>query len=239
MSRSFRVVDRLCVLLLFIRLSLAAVGSDRSAQRGGHGLKPDKFVQASPLIVAAVCRDGVAVITAHTSDQDEPLLYYSHEVECGQDGEEDEDNKPSQSSKSTTTSQSSELPYLDLPRDYAGPLRIHAIDAYGTTMLACGWRSDCDALVARARALAAAQVRRYGPPAAGSISYAKYMTSEVSLHMVQCALSDRVSSARWVAIFRTVNGTGDVPLTAESLLTHSSLLLAMFCRLGSLVASGY
>jgi hypothetical protein len=193
MSRSFRVADRLCVLFLFIRLSLAAVGSGER----GHGLKPDKFVQASPLIVAAVCRDGVAVITAHTSDQDEPLLYYSHEVDCG---EEDEDNISTTQSNKSTSQSSSELPFLDLPRDYAGPLRIHAIDAYGTTMLACGWRSDCDALVARARALAAAEVRRYGPPAAGSISYAKYMTTEVSLHMVQCALSDRVSARRVVVV---------------------------------------
>jgi hypothetical protein len=62
-------------------LILLADGSSPSAAASAAGLEgvnvASPFVSAAPLIVAAVCRDGVAVVAAHTSTDDEPLLYHS------------------------------------------------------------------------------------------------------------------------------------------------------------------
>lgn len=162
--------------LCFSTSSTATASSPSEGPKGNgklYGLSPDKFVQASPLVMAAVCRDGVAVVAAHTSDEDEPLLYYSP---AGADKPAAEDGD-----------------YLDLPDTFAGPFRIHAIDAFGTTMLASGWRADCDEIVARARDLSSAEVQRYGPPISGSMSYARYLTAELSLFMALCVVSEGVS----------------------------------------------
>lgn len=169
-------VQLVCLLLLKLTLVCSSVSSsNRIVSSPGDKIperyKPDRFVQAAPLIVAAVCRDGVAVIAAHTSDEDEPLLYYQPESSI---------SKPNDIQ-----------PFLDLPENFAGPFRIQSIDAYGTTMLTCGWRADCDALVRRAVAMAAAETRRYGEMGS-SASYAKFLASEISLYLAQCAVSEWV-----------------------------------------------
>ena len=169
------IVQLVCLLLFRTTLVYSSSSSNRIVSLPGDKIpersKPDRFVQAAPLIVAAVCRDGVAVIAAHTSDEDEPLLYYQPD--------------------SSTSKPNDIKPFLDLPENFAGPFRIQPIDAYGTTMLTCGWRADCDALVRRAVAMAAAEKRRYGEMGM-SASYAKFLSSEISLYLAQCAVSDWV-----------------------------------------------
>ena len=169
---SIMKANKLLSCILFVLPSFVFVAASSQEATGAasklHGASPDRFIPASPLIMAAVCREGVVVIAAHTSDEDEPLLYYS----AGQEDNESQD-------------------FADLPSDFAGPFRIHSVDTYGTTMLACGWRADCDTLVARARTLAAAELQRHGPLDL-SMSYMRYLTSEVSLYMSECAVSEGV-----------------------------------------------
>jgi hypothetical protein len=141
-----------------------------------HGLKPDTFVLAAPLIVAAVCQDGVVVLAAHTTADDEPLLYHSYP-----DGD-------SNSSNETTASS----PFQDLPSTFGGPFRIQPIDAFGTTLVCTGWRADCERLITRCRALATTEMSQFGAPSQRSI-YGRYLATELSFYMAQCALSERVS----------------------------------------------
>jgi hypothetical protein len=172
----------LTVCLCWSSLILLADGSSASsASSGMEGASP--FVSAAPLIVAAVCRDGVAVVAAHTSTEDEPLLYHS----TLQD-HIDED------------SDSNGVNVQDLPLDYGGPFRIHSIDSFGTTLVSAGWRSDCEVLANSCRSIAASQLARMGPPpaadtAGSSTLYGHFLATELSLYMSTCAVSERVRIA--------------------------------------------
>lgn len=145
-----------------------------------HGVSPDRFVQGAPLTVAAVCRDGVALLAAHAPDDDEPLLYHRHFDENGVD------ERPNQDSTENSPA------FQDLPSDFGGPFRIHPIDGTGTVLASTGWRADCERLVAVAQSLASSERLRYGPPDIGQI-YPQYLATELSLYMAQCAASEGVS----------------------------------------------
>ena len=144
------------------------------------GLKADPFVQASPLICAVVCRDGVLVIAAHVNvDEQEPLLYYSHHDRS--------DNKHADNDDAS---------FLDLPSNFQGPFRIHSIDTVGTCLTSAGWRADAEALVQKGRRLADDERSIFGvSPDELSPLYARYMAMKLSLHLAQCAVSERVSTA--------------------------------------------
>ena len=101
----------------------------------------DKFVEASPLIVAVACRNGVALVAAHTADV--PLLY-------------DDDNDNSHESEDETA-----FYFRDLPMSFAGPFRLQTIitgsssSSSGTSaaLLTAGWRSDAARLLDAARSM--------------------------------------------------------------------------------------
>lgn len=161
---SFLRVPVCCVVISILTSAIAA--STENSKPGTAGTKPDLFVTAAPIVVGAVCRDGVAIVAAHTSHVQEPLLYTIYNEE-----------------------QSSDY-FLDLPENYAGPFRIRSVDAYGTTFVACGWRADGDFLFEKAKSVASAEVLQHGPPS--MTHYRKFLSSQLSLHMAQCALSDKV-----------------------------------------------
>ncbi len=144
----------------------ASSSANNNDMPGRAGMKLDSFVTAAPLVLGAVCRDGVALIAAHTSSAEEPLLYTIHQ-------------------------QSSDDWFLDLPENYAGPFRIRRVDRCGTAFVACGWRADGDYLWDKVKAVAAAEILQYGPPS--MTYYRKYLASQLSLCMAQCALSDQVN----------------------------------------------
>jgi hypothetical protein len=107
--------------------------------------KPDPFVQASLLVVGMACRDGVALVAAHSSDKEgEAVLSYAVEKEPN----DDDDDKSV---------------FLDLPSSYGGPFRIHPIGSGGTALSACGWRADGSGrLLDVARDLAAEEKKYFG-----------------------------------------------------------------------------
>ena len=143
-----------------------------------HGITPDTFVQAAPLMVAAVCRDGVVILAAHTSADDEPLLYHCYSSE-----EQEEDIASSKNESSSL--------FQDLPRKYGGPFRIQPVDAFGTALVCTGWRADCEHLISRCRTLATTEVNRFGKPSSNHM-YGRYLATELSFHMAQYAVSERV-----------------------------------------------
>ena len=172
-----------------------------------EGIQPDKFVQAAPLVIAAVCSDGVAVIAAHTLDENEPLLYFSSA---------DQGSHPRSELSTPST------PLLDLPESFGGPFRIQTIDAYGTTLLATGWRADCDFLVEQAREMAAAEQLRHGTPSDSSSFYVSLLARELSLFMAQLAVSEGVR------LYSLLN--------ARLCLMRSVLMICVFFRLSDSVS---
>lgn len=181
-----------------ILCNLVLVGSFASSTRGNgpessivHGLQPDKFVQYAPLVVAAVCRDGVAIISAHTDESSEPLLYQSLTIESDDD--------------ISNSDVGSASPYDDLPKDYGGPFRIHRLDGFGSVLAAAGWRSDCESLADKCRALAASELGRFGKPSRDSL-YAEILAEETSLHLAQCAISDRFRPLSCAALLASPDG---------------------------------
>jgi hypothetical protein len=153
-------------LIAFIVDPFAAASSlaNNNDMPGRAGI--DSFVTAAPMVLGAVCKDGVALIAAHTSSAEEPLLYSIHP-------------------------QPSDDWFLDLPENYAGPFRIRSVDRFGTAFVACGWRADGDYLFEKIKEVAATEILKYGSPS--MTHYRKYLASQLSLCMAQCALSDQVS----------------------------------------------
>lgn len=151
------------------------------------GNLPDPFVAASPLIVAAVCSDGIALVAAHTVQSQEKLLREvcpeeEEEEEADKDGQAETDNAP-------TTTTFVDI-WKDLPTHHGGPYRINRIDRSGTHMLSAGWRADCDLLTEKIRSLASDEVAVFGKPVWGR-PYGRLLAQKASLWMAQLAVSDR------------------------------------------------
>lgn len=166
MLRSYVFFPFCCLAANVFPFATASSTNNNSNKPGSAGSKPDSFVTAAPMVVGAVCRDGVALVAAHTPSIDEPLLYSIHNEEQQSDY------------------------FLDLPENYAGPFRIRPVDGYGTTFVACGWRADGDYLWDKVKSGASAEVLQHGPPS--MTHYRTFLSSQLSLCMAQCALSDKV-----------------------------------------------
>jgi hypothetical protein len=185
----------LYVLLLSFPFDVIAssTGISRAALRSEdpslplHGLKPDPFVMAAPLVVAAVCKDGVAIVATHTASSEEPLLMDDTIVEDSVENVTVEDSATSNANDSTQAP----LP-LDLPLSFRGPFRIQTIDGFGTTLAFAGWRTDGETLASRCRSLASSELDRFGEPTNG-VEYGRFLAEEASSWMARCAVSESVS----------------------------------------------
>ena len=147
--------------------------STASLARPLLGSSPDPFVAASPLIIAAVCSDGVAMVATHTVFADEPLML------C--DDEEEDNDTSQQTSEESSSSNSTSYP-KDLPKNYRGPLRIYPIDNHGTALLSAGWRTDGQRLAEYCRSMAGSEHLAFGPHTSAE-AYGTVVASEVSYYM--------------------------------------------------------
>lgn len=184
--------------------------------------QPDRFVSASPLALAAVCRDGVAILATHTAAAQEPLLLEeSHdrasvtETETCQselDAEDNKSNAPAQQSSASARGMDDmcRSPLLqDIPLGHRGPFRIDSIDGSGTTLVCAGWRTDCAALAARCRSVAASEIARYGATDVGKgIDYGRHLAKSVASWMAQCSFSDNVRPLSCVGLLASCGKGG-------------------------------
>ncbi|GKY94151.1 hypothetical protein MPSEU_000381200 [Mayamaea pseudoterrestris] len=153
----------------------SATSKDSNSKFPKPGIKADSFVQASPLVCAAVCRNGVLVVAAHVNvDESEPLLYYSSSHDAASARNNSNDTNGS---------------FLDLPPNFQGPFRIHAVDTRGTCLVAAGWRADGERLLQKCRRLADEERATYGDET--SPLYVRFLAMELSLYLAQCQVSER------------------------------------------------
>ena len=166
----------LIVASLLFTLANSSRGSTEGEKLELHGTKPDKFVAAAPLLVAASCKDGVAMVAVHGPTPEDELLMGDWSAQ----GEDTAILK-------------------DLPSTYRGPLRIHSLDAFGSALGCAGWRTDGDTLAVKCRSLAAEERQKFGEPNTGQ-DYGRFLAQEASFFMAQCACLDNSRSLSCVGL---------------------------------------
>lgn len=169
---------------------------------------PDPFVSESSISIAAACADGIVMIAVHDTNP-EPLLYArkfsSREVQDISYLENKEDKKDS-------------MFFQDLPDFSKAPLRIEAVDAYGSAIVTAGWRTDCNTLASKVRELAATHSERYDAQGISMTtrngisikSYGKYIAHASAHWLATCAFSQKARGLHCVGLLGVAdnNATG-------------------------------
>jgi hypothetical protein len=149
-------------------------------------------VASAPLIVAAVCKDGVAIVATHTAPLSEPLLMDEANINHDEDENNEETNdKDSNDDDESSSSKTTKLP-RDIPLSFRGPFRIQSVDGFGTTLSCAGWRTDGEQLASAFRSLATLEADRFGAPI-HALEYGHFLAQEASTWMAHCAVSNSVS----------------------------------------------
>lgn len=148
----------------------------------------DPFVTSAPLIVAAICSDGVALLALHIAFQEEPLLLDTDDVD---DIEEERITNSSEDHNAAISLNNTTVQIKDMPRSYRGPFRIYSIDGFGTGMVYAGWRSHGQLVADYCRDLAKEELQVYGPPRMTLTSckeYGHYLAFQTSAWMAYTAV---------------------------------------------------
>mmetsp|Transcript_15456 Transcript_15456/g.22796 ORF Transcript_15456/g.22796 Transcript_15456/m.22796 type:complete len:303 (+) Transcript_15456:57-965(+) len=184
--------------------------SSRSSPSSEFFKEQCKFVSASPLSVAAVCSDGIAILAAHTAPLYEPLLVKTTKANDNvrSDGSSPESDETIEKEMSSTDGQEKNEMHLDLPSDYRGPTRIELIDELGTSIVCAGWRTDCSSLAAKCQSIVSAEADRYGSGVSSIEDNGRFLAQSASLWMSNCAFSDSVRSLSCVGIIASCGVSG-------------------------------
>lgn len=177
--------------------------SPSAASKGTMGTDP--FVSSAPLIVAAVCSDGVALIALHTAFAEEPLLLDFNEV-----GRNRTSPTPS-TDKGNTTTTNTTVEIQDVPRSYRGPFRIYEIDSFGTGMVSAGWRPHGQMVADYCRDMASDELLVYGSPRMTltyCMEYGQYLARKTSQWMAYTAVL-REHAWSCVSLLATCSSSGN------------------------------
>jgi hypothetical protein len=104
----------------------------------------DPFVEAAPLIIAAVCQNGVALIALHHPTPD-PLIFLDDEDD--RHNEDDGNYFYQNNTETSNTTARHQNGFRDLPHWYAGPFRIHNLNHPSEEpiiLMGSGWRADTE-----------------------------------------------------------------------------------------------
>ena len=199
----------------------------------------DPFVNASPLSVAAVCRDGVALVSLHY-DIDLPGKKV---VESNEENDEDLEAvsviEPLETMEMEITSQTNSRRSLvvssyfrDLPPSTRGPLRIESIHdnklrdnrAPSMALLTAGWRTDGIVLADAARTLMSDEVRLFCPPSTMTLMSSavprrnKSSSSSSAYTAPLSAMDQRIAKGLSYYLTKCASGNGGRSLSTVGLL---------------------
>jgi hypothetical protein len=195
------ICKTVCVLIAllscinFVQSSSAnSAGSQSKDLLPLFGTKPDKFVASAPIIVAAVCKDGIVIVATHISSLTEPLLMdESSDDKDDKQGTNDEatgTDDEDDSLLSDTATSLNKLP-KDIPLSFKGPFRIQSIDGFGSTLVCAGWRTDGEQLGEKFRSLAMMESSQFGEPFHAH-EYGHHLVQEAAAWMAKCAVFENV-----------------------------------------------
>jgi hypothetical protein len=168
------------------------------------GTKPDKFVASAPIIVAAVCKDGIVIVATHISSLTEPLLMdeSSDDKDDKQEtGDEATGTDEDDSLLSDTATSLNKLP-KDIPLSFKGPFRIQSIDGFGSTLVCAGWRTDGEQLGEKFRSLAMMESSQFGEPFHAH-EYGHLLVQEAAAWMAKCAVFENTRALSCVGLLAT------------------------------------
>lgn len=183
-----------CIVLL-ICLAFAH-GSASSSNRGSDtkpvlsGSKPDPWVEAAPLILGAVCRNGVALVAIHPTPASQNEKNTTNE-EIGDNGNNHDHDD-------------------DWTKTYRDTARIYQIDSQGTALLCSGWRTDGEWLAETCRSISRDEVRSFGAPTS------PILAEEASLWMAHCTASDTVRPLSVVGLLASTSSSSSHSTTDGS-----------------------
>ena len=149
--------------VLAIHGTVVRGGGNRGTADEAAGLDP--LVVASPIVAAAVCRDGIALLALHPS----PIL-------AGVNGNDSDVTSDDDDTKI-------KHPFRDLPTDFAGPFRLPSLDRQ-TVLLTAGWRVHAQFLIRQARALCQQENSLFG---GGSVVAPSVLAEQCALMLATMA----------------------------------------------------
>ena len=132
-----------------------------------EGINP--LVLLSPVVAAAVCCDGIVLLSIHG-----PSVTLSQE--------DNDDDHEDETTTATTT-------LKDLPIDCSGPFRIQSLDLQGNTLLTAGWRADANYFTKKAQ-----EIVKNERGMVGSVLPARVLASQFSLLLATSAIGGNVST---------------------------------------------
>lgn len=139
-KRTVHVIVIFSIVGLHLQVSGSSSSSssrDSNAKPSVVGAKPDPWVSAAPLILGAVCRNGIALVAIHPKVEEDGTRKES-DISM-----EDDEN------------------WIEKYRDV---LRIHPIDSEGSALLCAGWRTDAEWLSQKCRSMVRDEVQTFGTP---------------------------------------------------------------------------
>lgn len=137
-------------LFFLFSLVVTPIKTELSSSKVSSNI-PNKYVQSSPPCVAAVCKNGVALLALH-SNIDPQILPRAQS--SNDDNENDKEKR--------AVNKDDSILFPDLMLSSRNPLRIERLDDRGSALLTCGWRADGMMLADAGRDLCRDELMRYG-----------------------------------------------------------------------------
>jgi len=173
---------------------------------------PDPFVEASPLVVGVVCRDGVLLVALHSvfsERNDESFLLFQAARE-GDDDDDDGDTDDSNDDDNDDNDDSNDDDNDSNDDNDRGPFRIHAMDASGEAAMVCsGWRTDGRVLTDHLRSFDRSENRVFGSRTSNydntdnTIDFSNHggaLADRAALFLAQCSVSEQKRSLACVGL---------------------------------------
>ena len=151
-------------LLFLFSIIFSPIKAELSSSKVSSIL-PNKYVQSSPPCVAAVCKNGVALLALHSNIDPQLLPRVQNDNDNNNSNNNSDDNRNDSTDNNMgerEQEKEDDVLFPDLTLASRNPLRIERLDDKGSALLTCGWRTDGMSLADVGRDLCRDELVRYG-----------------------------------------------------------------------------